>query len=746
MDNPPSYLLSSSAVLETDLDLGKNCLHRSKWGNISSAMPSSQRRKSSRAFCYWIYWITGLIGGAISVLITTPMIPLHEAIRFFPHANGLQHLGIESARTKHFSRKTCMFSQKSEEDIPKNRVAKRNKSAEQVSGEKNVRQRSQSQSNARQRTTPRTKQQRNERNEQRRRIKRTPIPRSKEGQEGSKAENSFDRVIRVLSQPAEVKTFSGKASNEIAKPNTPNGTRQYHVSKSNRSGFSSKRRRYGLQRRSSLMRNVTAGSISKTTAGSTQDSPQMYENSTKTSVENLPHVQRKGPPVNIDPPYRKVDIFYDGDGDLFTAITTSSRYYGSHMWIDQADKLTRRFKALWVQQWYRHAEKWQVAPNFMTEAIQIDATGGADKRLQESNTVYGLDVYEQKKQSSNGKLSNLLSNAQLKLKAPASELKDNQGSVFAAVPPWPDAAEDPRQSPISGKKSEGGINDASSKLIQDPVQLRPLGPLLLDVASQRLKAHHPRVIAIGDVHGCVDELQALLRRVGYSPGDQLVFLGDMVAKGPDSQAVVQLARELGGIAVRGNHEFEVLRWHRVLQKGGDPPLLASEHYRLARSMPPQELEWLHLTPWFFSSEHLNTLFVHAGFVHEKSLTRQNPRLMMNMRSILPDGTVTSKHFSSWPWARCWKGPQTVLFGHDAERGLQIHEHAIGIDTGCVYGGRLTACILPEKKIVSVNAKREYAPFRKRARSLTQGKENDDKLIQYQEQSALENDPENITDD
>jgi len=94
-----------------------------------------------------------------------------------------------------------------------------------------------------------------------------------------------------------------------------------------------------------------------------------------------------------------------------------------------------------------------------------------------------------------------------------------------------------------------------------------LGPLLLDAVTQRAMEKQPRVIAIGDVHGCIDELQALLRRCDYRPGDLIVFLGDLVSKGPDSLAVVQMARELGAMGVRGNHDFEVIRWHQAIKSG-----------------------------------------------------------------------------------------------------------------------------------------------------------------------------------
>eukprot|EP00584_Thalassiosira_punctigera_P004479 CAMPEP_0172537540 /NCGR_PEP_ID=MMETSP1067-20121228/9123_1 /TAXON_ID=265564 ORGANISM="Thalassiosira punctigera, Strain Tpunct2005C2" /NCGR_SAMPLE_ID=MMETSP1067 /ASSEMBLY_ACC=CAM_ASM_000444 /LENGTH=1114 /DNA_ID=CAMNT_0013322865 /DNA_START=212 /DNA_END=3556 /DNA_ORIENTATION=- len=240
-----------------------------------------------------------------------------------------------------------------------------------------------------------------------------------------------------------------------------------------------------------------------------------------------------------------------------------------------------------------------------------------------------------------------------------------------------------------------------------------LGPYLVDAAIERARQNQPRVIVIGDVHGCIDELKALLKKCDYHPGDTIVFLGDLVCKGPDSLSVVEMAREVGAIGVRGNHDFEVVRWHQAIKSGADPPVIGSEHYYVASSLSTADLKWLYSLPWFISSSHLNALFVHAGFVSGIRLAKQNPRLMMNMRSILPDGTVTSKFFNNWPWARLWDGPQTVFFGHDADRGLQQYEHAIGLDTGCVYGGKLTACILPERRLVSVNAKREYFQYRRK---------------------------------
>lgn len=118
-----------------------------------------------------------------------------------------------------------------------------------------------------------------------------------------------------------------------------------------------------------------------------------------------------------------------------------------------------------------------------------------------------------------------------------------------------------------GAGSGGVFYDYSKASIDTSPFRGTLGPLLVDAVVARALQHQPRLIAVGDVHGCVDELQALLRRCDFRPGDLVVFLGDLVSKGPDSLGVVQMARELGAIGVRGNHDFEVIRWHQAIMSG-----------------------------------------------------------------------------------------------------------------------------------------------------------------------------------
>ncbi|MCX7809248.1 MAG: metallophosphoesterase, partial [Deltaproteobacteria bacterium] len=67
-----------------------------------------------------------------------------------------------------------------------------------------------------------------------------------------------------------------------------------------------------------------------------------------------------------------------------------------------------------------------------------------------------------------------------------------------------------------------------------------------------------RTLFVGDVHGCREELELLLEKAGFSSGDRLVFVGDLVNKGPDPKGVVQLARKLGALSVLGNHDARMI--------------------------------------------------------------------------------------------------------------------------------------------------------------------------------------------
>jgi predicted phosphodiesterase len=229
------------------------------------------------------------------------------------------------------------------------------------------------------------------------------------------------------------------------------------------------------------------------------------------------------------------------------------------------------------------------------------------------------------------------------------------------------------------------------------------------VGGARYASSMVPTIVVGDVHGCVDELEQLLRACGHRAGDAVVLVGDLVAKGPDSRGVLAMARELGMRAVRGNHDAHVLRWKEALDAGLEPPRLRPTHEAVARALDERDFAQLAAYPLFLRLEP-DAVVVHAGLLPGVPIEQQDPEILMNVRSIRPDGTGTRVPNEGVLWGSLWSGPELVIFGHHASRGLQRHPFAIGLDTGCVYGGRLTACILPEQRLVSVPARRAYAPI------------------------------------
>lgn len=218
-----------------------------------------------------------------------------------------------------------------------------------------------------------------------------------------------------------------------------------------------------------------------------------------------------------------------------------------------------------------------------------------------------------------------------------------------------------------------------------------------------------RTLVIGDVHGCSAELQDLLDACAYAEGDRIVFVGDLVAKGPDSRGVLAMMRKLEAQSVRGNHDQAVLRWQDPAARAQVPDR-GPHHLRLARELSEEDWAQLQSLPLWLHLPDLGVLVVHGGVVPGVPLEDHDPELIMNMRTLRPDGTGSRRPEDGVLWGSVWPGPERVIFGHHATAGLQLHPHALGLDSGCVYGHGLTAVILPEDRIVTVPSREAYVPI------------------------------------
>jgi hypothetical protein len=204
-----------------------------------------------------------------------------------------------------------------------------------------------------------------------------------------------------------------------------------------------------------------------------------------------------------------------------------------------------------------------------------------------------------------------------------------------------------------------------------------------------------RTIIVGDVHGCRFELEALLDRVAFASGDRLLFVGDLVARGPDSLGVLDIVRRTGAIVVRGNHEQKLLEWRdaRLRWMHGEASAkkpIGKMHRDIARSLRPVDWSLIGSSPlWVDLPEH-GARVVHAGVMPGVPIDRQHEETLMRIRTVRVPGARGKRNVL---WGTRYGGPPQIVFGHHAGPGLQLHPWATGLDTGCVYGGRLTAMVL-----------------------------------------------------
>jgi protein phosphatase len=233
---------------------------------------------------------------------------------------------------------------------------------------------------------------------------------------------------------------------------------------------------------------------------------------------------------------------------------------------------------------------------------------------------------------------------------------------------------------------------------------------------------------IGDVHGCLTELEALLTALGYQlrrddgqraigarhgEGRTAVFVGDLVDRGPDTPGVLRLVlgmtQDGDALCVPGNHENKLLRALRgrkvQISHGLAESLaqLAAEPEEF-RAQVESFLDGL-ISHYVLDGGKL--VVSHAGLTE-----RLQGRASARVRSFCLYGETTGEtdEFGlpvRYPWATDYRGRVMVLYGHTPVRAPEWVNGTLCLDTGCVFGGRLSALRYPEREIVSVPAARVY---------------------------------------
>ena len=202
-----------------------------------------------------------------------------------------------------------------------------------------------------------------------------------------------------------------------------------------------------------------------------------------------------------------------------------------------------------------------------------------------------------------------------------------------------------------------------------------------------------RTILIGDVHGCLEELRTLVELIRPRPSDRVLFLGDLINRGPDSAGVVRFVHDAGFECLLGNHEDDY-----AAEPEREPYL------RLRGAIGEKRHDWLVSLPLYVDEP--TFLAVHAGLEPGRSPADTSQRILVNIRTW--DGVGQDLKDPDNPaWYTFYHEERPVFYGHWARAGLNIRDRTLGLDSGCVYGRRLSAYILQERHVVSVPARARY---------------------------------------
>jgi protein phosphatase len=240
---------------------------------------------------------------------------------------------------------------------------------------------------------------------------------------------------------------------------------------------------------------------------------------------------------------------------------------------------------------------------------------------------------------------------------------------------------------------------------------------------------------IGDVHGCIDELIELLDQLGYcaelaGSGSErsaitraplrrrAVFVGDLVDRGPatpDVLRVVMAMVEAGQAwCVPGNHDNKFMRWlqGRPVKLTHGLDISTSQMRQEAESFHHRARAFIEALPHYLQLDHGRLVVAHAG-IREDMIGRTSD----SVRRFCLFGDTDNQHDAHglpirYHWAADYSGEPAIVYGHTPVAAPEWVNNTLCIDTGCVFGGALTALRWPEREVIAVPARDTYAMLRR----------------------------------
>ena len=213
-----------------------------------------------------------------------------------------------------------------------------------------------------------------------------------------------------------------------------------------------------------------------------------------------------------------------------------------------------------------------------------------------------------------------------------------------------------------------------------------------------------KTLIIGDIHGCYDEFQLLLNKTGITAEDQIIALGDIIDRGPQSLSVVNFFKsQKNTLCILGNHEVKHINIFWGMLKPAPSQQLVIQN--ISTLEHAEMVHYFEKLPEYF--ELPEALLIHGMLEPNIPLEKQQKKVLVGSTA----GELFLQKNYSKPWYEYSHGDKPVIAGHhdysNTGKPIVISDKIFLIDTGCCYGKNLTGIILPDFKIISVKSKKNY---------------------------------------